>query len=89
METGHDILLFWVWRMVILTLALVDKFPFRHVLLHGIVTDNYGRKMSKSRGNVIDPLHIINGVSYHVREHLSIFSTSASDTYNFYQFFLL
>lgn len=67
METGHDILLFWVWRMTIMTLALVDRFPFRHVLLHGIVTDHYGRKMSKSKGNVIDPLHIVNGISYKVR----------------------
>lgn len=66
METGHDILLFWIWRMAILTLALVDRFPFRHVLLHGIVTDTYGRKMSKSKGNVIDPMHIIDGISYKV-----------------------
>ncbi|CAL8121940.1 unnamed protein product [Orchesella dallaii] len=64
METGHDILLFWVWRMAILTLALVNRFPFRHVLLHGIVTDHFGRKMSKSKGNVIDPMHIIKGITY-------------------------
>jgi valyl-tRNA synthetase len=66
METGHDILMFWVWRMVIMNLALIEKFPFRSVLLHGIVVDHYGRKMSKSRGNVIDPMHTIYGKSTEV-----------------------
>lgn len=61
METGHDILFFWVWRMAIMNLALTDRLPFHNVLLHGIVVDHYGRKMSKSKGNVIDPLHMIEG----------------------------
>lgn len=81
METGHDILLFWVWKMTIMTLALVNRFPFRHVLLHGIVTDNYGRKMSKSRGNVIDPLHVINGISYKV---LLLFGNGMKSIINFF-----
>lgn len=67
METGRDILLYWVWRMVIISFALTNQFPFKHVLLHGIISDKYGRKMSKSKGNVIDPLHVVNGICYLVR----------------------
>ncbi|XP_059047935.1 uncharacterized protein LOC131843327 [Achroia grisella] len=63
MATGHDILGFWVNRMVILGLELTDKLPFSNVLLHGIICDSKGSKMSKSRGNVIDPIDVINGVS--------------------------
>ena len=53
METGHDILFFWVARMVMLGLELTDRLPFSDVLLHGIVRDAHGRKMSKSLGNVV------------------------------------
>ncbi|KAM3968691.1 valyl-tRNA synthetase, mitochondrial [Aphomia sociella] len=63
MATGHDILGFWVNRMVILGLELTGKLPFRNVLLHGIICDSKGAKMSKSRGNVIDPIDVINGIS--------------------------
>ena len=63
METGHDILFFWVGRMVMLGIALTSKLPFPEVLLHGVVTDPEGRKMSKSLGNVLDPLHLIHGAS--------------------------
>ncbi|VVD01026.1 unnamed protein product [Leptidea sinapis] len=63
MVTGHDILGFWVHRMVMLGLELTDKLPFHKVLLHGIICDNKGAKMSKSRGNVIDPVDVINGLS--------------------------
>ena len=61
METGIDILFFWVCRMAWLTEALCDQFPFNEILLHSMVVDPSGKKMSKSRGNVIDPLDIING----------------------------
>ena len=61
LETGHDILFFWVARMVMMSLELTDKLPFRQVYLHAMIRDKYGRKMSKSLGNVIDPLEIING----------------------------
>ncbi|KAJ0170473.1 hypothetical protein K1T71_013844 [Dendrolimus kikuchii] len=61
--TGHDILGFWVHRMVILGLELTRKLPFNNVLLHGVVCDTKGAKMSKSRGNVIDPIDVINGIS--------------------------
>jgi len=63
METGHDILFFWVARMVMLSIALMGKLPFEEVLLHGIICDSQGRKMSKSLGNVIDPMHIIHGAT--------------------------
>ena len=61
LETGHDILFFWVARMVMLGLQLTDKLPFTTVYLHAMVRDKYGRKMSKSLGNVIDPLEVIFG----------------------------
>ncbi|UYV69234.1 VARS [Cordylochernes scorpioides] len=63
LETGHDILFFWVARMVMLGLTLMGKLPFSQVLLHSIVRDAHGRKMSKSLGNVIDPLDVIRGIS--------------------------
>lgn len=61
LETGHDILFFWVARMVMMGLGLTGKLPFKTVLLHSLVRDKRGRKMSKSLGNVIDPLEVING----------------------------
>ena len=63
LETGHDILFFWVARMVMMSLLLTDKIPFDTVLLHAVIRDANGEKMSKSKGNVIDPLHIIHGSS--------------------------
>ncbi|XP_041985621.1 probable valine--tRNA ligase, cytoplasmic [Aricia agestis] len=63
MVTGHDILGFWVHRMVILGLKMTDKLPFNDVLLHGVICDNKGAKMSKSRGNVIDPIDVIDGIT--------------------------
>lgn len=63
LETGHDILFFWVARMVMLSLELTNKIPFKEVLLHGIICDSYGRKMSKSLGNVLSPDHVINGAT--------------------------
>lgn len=61
LETGLDILFFWVARMVMMSLHLTDKLPFKTVYLHAMVRDKSGRKMSKSLGNVIDPLEVING----------------------------
>lgn len=59
LETGYDILFFWVARMIMLSLELTGKVPFDTVYLHGLVNDAKGRKMSKSVGNVMDPLNTI------------------------------
>lgn len=63
LATGHDILGLWVHRMVILGLELTGQLPFEKVLLHGVICDSKGAKMSKSKGNVIDPIDVIEGIS--------------------------
>lgn len=67
METGHDILFFWVSRMVMLGTQLTGKLPFSRILLHGVICDAQGRKMSKSLGNVITPEDVISGATLQVR----------------------
>nr|XP_027778841.1 valine--tRNA ligase, mitochondrial isoform X2 [Marmota flaviventris] len=66
LETGSDLLLFWVGRMVMLGTQLTGQLPFSRVLLHSMVRDRQGRKMSKSLGNVLDPRDIISGVELQV-----------------------
>ncbi|CCI49263.1 unnamed protein product [Albugo candida] len=63
METGSDILFFWVARMMMLCEELSGTIPFKKILLHPMVRDKSGRKMSKSLGNVMDPLHVIHGAT--------------------------
>jgi valyl-tRNA synthetase len=59
LETGYDILFFWVARMILMTTYHIGDIPFKTVYLHGLVRDNKGKKMSKSIGNIIDPLEMI------------------------------
>lgn len=59
METGYDILFFWVARMIMLGIYCTGKVPFEHVFLHGLVRDKDRQKMSKSKGNIIDPLGVV------------------------------
>lgn len=59
METGFDILYSWVGRMIMLGLYRTDRVPFKHVYLHGMVNDEHNKKMSKSKGNVINPMDIV------------------------------
>ena len=57
--TGYDIIFFWVARMIMMGLEFKQEIPFRHVFIHGLVRDSQGRKMSKSLGNGIDPLEVV------------------------------
>ena len=80
LETGYDILFFWVARMIMMGLELTGKAPFETVYLHGLVRDEHNRKMSKSLGNVIDPLDVADKFGTDaVRMSLVVGATAGND----------
>jgi len=79
LETGYDILFFWVARMILMTTFNMGQVPFKTVLLHGLVRDADKQKMSKSKGNVIDPVDVIDSYGTDALRMALIFSTATGN----------
>ncbi len=79
LETGYDILFFWVARMILMTTSLLGEVPFKEVFLHGLVRDANKQKMSKSKGNVIDPLDMTQKYGTDALRIALVFSTAAGN----------
>lgn len=83
--TGYDIIYFWVARMIFMSLEFMDEIPFQDVLIHGLVRDSQGRKMSKSLGNGIDPLEIIENYGVDTLRFTLIMGNTPGNDMRFYQ----
>ena len=82
METGYDILFFWVARMIMFGLYCTNKVPFRTVYLHGLIRDEHGKKMSKSKGNTIDPIQVAEKYGADAVRMALVFGTTAGNDSN-------
>lgn len=82
METAYDILIFWVMRMLMLGLEMTGQVPFEHIYLHGLVRDEKGQKMSKSKGNVINPISVIEKYGADALRMALVMSTTAGKDSN-------
>jgi valyl-tRNA synthetase len=82
METAYDILVFWVMRMLMMGMEITGQVPFQHVYLHGLVRDEKGQKMSKSKGNVINPISVIEKYGADAMRMALVMSTTAGKDSN-------
>ncbi len=82
--TGFDIIYFWVARMIFTSLAFTEKAPFRHVLMHGLLRDVQGRKLSKSLGNGIDPMEVIDQYSADALRFMLVTGATLGQDMRFY-----
>lgn len=82
METGADILYFWVARMIMMSLYVTGEIPFKEIYLHGLVLDAHGKKMSKSKGNVVDPLTIMDQYGTDALRWAVVHGTTAGQNFN-------
>lgn len=82
--TGYDIIFFWVVKMVFSSLAMVEKEPFQNILIHGLVRDSQGRKMSKSLGNGVDPLEVIDKYGADALRFSLMMGNSPGNDFRFY-----